>query len=499
MNSSVPLTAVVLAIAAAAGARRQPSRRQMARGSGNAPTKAQVNDEVSRAIVKLLINEPYYGHLLGHVSRIIDPDITNTAAVRAVPTGVELIVNPDFFMGTLTSIQERTAVIKHEALHLLFKHLYRVPKTSVDWETLNIAADLVVNQNIGKGRHVDLPDWAVTLDTFPDLGLGRDLTMDQYYKTLIGLKNEIENAKSAQGGQAGGGQPGGGQPGDGQPGGGGGTDYSSTSAPQSAEALDRLLSDSGHGDDHSHWGKGEMSDAVAQASENKLADALRKAKERAGPRGWGSLPGHIQDMVDALIKIEKPKVDWRRALKIFAANSSRTRVATTSRRASRRFGTYPGTKIKAYSRIVVAVDTSGSVSDADLGKFWSEIQGMFRARHEIWIMEADADVQRVYRYQGRVPKHVAGRGGTRFNPVLEAVKNPQSLSAEVFRRPDGRPGPRLPTPINALIYLTDGEASSPTVRCPVPTLWVLTPDGTDQFIRADDSKCRGRRVIQLPD
>ena len=89
-----------------------------------AASKASVNvaDEVSRGIVTLLLKEPFYGHLLGGVVRRIDERIP-TAAVSLSPLGLQLIVNPDFFMSELKK-DERVAVIKHEALHLLFRHLY---------------------------------------------------------------------------------------------------------------------------------------------------------------------------------------------------------------------------------------------------------------------------------------------------------------------------------------------------------------------------------------
>ena len=88
-----------------------------------AKSTANVADEVSRGIVALLIKEPFYGHLLSGVVRRID-DKVPTAAVSLTPHGLHLIVNPEFFMKELKK-DERVAVIKHEALHLLFRHLYR--------------------------------------------------------------------------------------------------------------------------------------------------------------------------------------------------------------------------------------------------------------------------------------------------------------------------------------------------------------------------------------
>ena len=70
-----------------------------------------VADEVSRGIVSLLLKEPFYGHLLSGVVRRID-DTVDTAAVSLTPSGLHLIVNPQFFMKELKK-DERVAVIKH--------------------------------------------------------------------------------------------------------------------------------------------------------------------------------------------------------------------------------------------------------------------------------------------------------------------------------------------------------------------------------------------------
>jgi predicted metal-dependent peptidase len=79
--------------------------------------------ELDQSIVRVLRDEPFFGHLLGSVIRRLDSQIP-TAAVTLSPAGVSLVVNPMFFMEELTR-DERCAVIKHEILHLVLKHLFR--------------------------------------------------------------------------------------------------------------------------------------------------------------------------------------------------------------------------------------------------------------------------------------------------------------------------------------------------------------------------------------
>jgi hypothetical protein len=64
------------------------------------------------------------------------------------------LISPKFgegYRGTYKlNDSERIAVLKHETLHLVFKHLFRNRKYCTNSFLYNIAADLVVNQYIGK-------------------------------------------------------------------------------------------------------------------------------------------------------------------------------------------------------------------------------------------------------------------------------------------------------------------------------------------------------------
>lgn len=84
---------------------------------------------------------------------------------------------------------------------------------------------------------------------------------------------------------------------------------------------------------------------------------------------------------------------------------------------------------------------------------------MWRQGAEIRIIECDAVVQRTYRYTGKLPRTVSGRGGTVFNPVFQWLRDQR------FERFDG------------CIYLTDGEAAAPTIKPPCKLLWIVTSNG----------------------
>ena len=249
------------------------------------------------------------------------------------------------------------------------------------------------------------------------------------------------------------------------------TDWSAAgvSAPLSAESLDAIAD---WHSDHAHWSEGD--DDHDGTAESIIDGMLARAAERAGPAGWSELPGPLQQLVEAAIERRRPQIDWRRALRMFSNSSRRTRIVSTNRRASRRYGSFPGIRVRRLERLAVALDTSGSVRDEDLAPFFSEVHGLWRQGAEVVVFECDARVQRRYRYEGRVPKAVAGRGGTLFDPVFEALRDDRSV------RWDG------------LVYLTDGHAPAPEVKPPCRVLWVLTPGGRE------GSHLRYGRVVRLP-
>lgn len=375
---------------------------------------AAAQRELGRAITRLLLEEPFFGHLLGGVVRRVSSERWG-AGVGVHRGRLELRVHPTFFLEALRSTEERVAVVKHEALHLLLGHAARGRAAGADPRLWDIAADLVVNQYVA-----DLPADALTLDAFADLGLRRGRSADHYYAALAALTEADEAGRSA----------------------------ANSGAPVSAATLDAV--GEWHSD-HEGWAGGAGRAALALADQR-----IAHAAARVGERVIGALPGPLGEAVAVVLERRRPRVDWRRALRLFASSSSRTRLGSTVRRPSRRYGTFPGLRVRRLTRIAAAVDTSGSVSDADLAALFAELDGLWRCGVEIHVFECDRAVQRRYRYRGATPAAVAGRGGTSFDPVFRALR------ASRLERWDG------------CLYLTDGRGEPPTVRPPCPLLWVLT-------------------------
>lgn len=389
--------------------------------------------ELDRAVVSLLLREPFYGHLLGAIVRRLDASVS-TAAVMLTPRGVHLAVNPEFFIKRLTAL-ERIAIVKHESLHLSLRHLFRPATRGEDPLLSNLAADLVVNQLVAPWP---LPEGAILLSTFPDLGLLPDRSLEWY---LDHLKRLDEQVKAV------------------------GPDRCST--PLSGAALQRLKGGWNH--DHRGWanvggegfghGAPALTEIVRGALESDLERLLGQARSRLTDRQWGQLPWQLQTSLDQMAQRRKPRIDWRRSLRIFASSGFRTRVVPTARRMSKRFNEFPGIRIRREQRVAVVVDTSGSIADETLEAFFSEIHGIWLTGAEVVLVECDAAVQKVHAYRGIRPKAVSGRGGTDFDPAFRWMRE----------RGRGK--------FDACVYLTDGFGPTPEVRPPCPLLWILTPGG----------------------
>ena len=210
-------------------------------------------------------------------------------------------------MQELNSTDERVAVLKHEVLHLVFKHLYR-HQTNWDSKTANIAADIVVNQYVSPWP---LPKGAILLGQFSVLELEPEETVEYYYAKLIEARqNAPQEIKSIE------------------------QELAQSTEDQKKKKgkklekqlegwkfIDGLLNKKGEGgptiwmDDHGNW-----SDQSADEAElHQIEDAILISKNRMKEKDWQDLqktPQFLQDLVSAILEKRKPQVDWKRSLRI---------------------------------------------------------------------------------------------------------------------------------------------------------------------------------------
>lgn len=448
-------------------------------------------DEIAKTSIQLMLQEPFYGHFFTSILKDVS-DKTGSVSLQPTKFGtLKLIVNEQYWREHLTladaekTKQLRYGAIKHQILHLVLKHIMRTQDFG-NKKLFNIAADLAANQYIDQRQ---LPEDAVTMTQFPDFALENQQSLDYYYKRLqeendkiekilsegnadddndgdTGMENPFNSNASAQSDS---------EPQEENP------ENEQNQEPEEQEPQEepqefehpdlnksqnrllQLMRQQHHTqlDQHQNWEEiAQLSTAERKMLDSLINETIANTMQRVRGKQYGTLPGDLQAYLDALVESLKPNVNWRRVLRLFAASSSRTYLKNTIQRASKRYGTTPGIKIKRKQKIQVVVDTSGSVSDDDLREFFAEIYHIWKGGAQIHIVECDVDIQASYDYKGKAPSIVHGRGGTDFNA-------PMQYANEVYQ-PD------------AIVYFSDGEAPAPEIPTRAPILWLICEQGISE-------------------
>lgn len=386
-------------------------------------------DEVSKTTIRLILDEPFYGHFFTGIIKEVTERIPTLAVGLAETQMTKLYVNERFWQDVLVTPEYRYGVIKHEILHIVLKHILVVKKYDHK-DIFNIAADIVVNQYIEPHQ---LIEGVVLLSQFEDLQLETNREVGYYYDKLLGAWNGYMSSL--------------------------GTEDEQEKTP-SIENMEKYINgENEHLAQHDLWRMeiGRMTQAERDILEEALNRIIETTVQRVGPRGIGKLPAGLKAYLDNLVIALKPRLNWRRVLRIFTANASRTYIKNTIRRPSKRYGTTPGMKVRNKQKILVAIDTSGSISMPDLEEFFGEMYHIWRQGAEIMVVECDTVIQNKYIYRGVTPKFVMGRGGTQFDAPIH------------FANDEYMP--------DAIVYFTDGYAAVPAVKSRKPVLWMVSSSG----------------------
>jgi len=241
---------------------------------------------------------------------------------------------------------------------------------------------------------------------------------------------------------------------------------------------DRLLDSHEHLDNKDEEGR-EIPPIIL---EEKTRGIIKRAQSASIQKGeWGSLPGGFRSMIEERIR---PKIDWRKELRAFARTIGKSKKVTTRKRRNRRFSyDFPGhKKVDSSSRLIAAVDTSGSIGADEWTAFISEVEAIAKQGMYVIVVEIDAAIHRVTEIKPgkRFPyDDYLGHGGTDFRPLWTALQTKEVPDIEVastgqFINPD--PKGLLKKKPSGIIYLTDtyGDWPSKNQRMGIKTLWIST-------------------------
>ena len=154
----------------------------------------------------------------------------------------------------------------------------------------------------------------------------------------------------------------------------------------SQQVFDILMEEGGEGGDGGEQGEGGDEGFDHHDWENVPTDKQEEIKKeidqaiRQGALMAGKLGGKQSRVLGELLQ---PKVDWREQLRDFVTSLADGKDVSTWQRVNRRWLQHdmymPSTLSETMGRIVIGVDTSGSIGGAELNKFLSEVQEIGRA------------------------------------------------------------------------------------------------------------------------
>jgi predicted metal-dependent peptidase len=346
----------------------------------------------------MVMRSPLYSSIALSLDQVIDPDVPT-----ACTDGQTIRYNPDF-IGPL-SFDELQGLIHHEALHVAYAHHLR--RGERDPEVWNIAADAVINAH-AKEDGFSLPLGGVEI---PEYG---GLTTEQVYARLETLPRDHLEALAAQ---------------------------------LTGEVKDQT-------DEQGNPLAGEALSQAERELERTLtiADSMER-KHGSGSRGAERILAEIR---------RQGSVNWRAELAQWIRRRCRSgaREAVWSR-PNRKVYSSVRVHVPTYQgfrpRVLVALDTSGSVGDGEVRQFARELAGLLRTFKGIECYATSCDTAMSEPEKLRRPSHLArwtpkGGGGTDFSPVFEWAM-------------------RSDTPkVDAVVYFTDLYCPFPD-PCPIPTLW----------------------------
>ncbi len=187
----------------------------------------------------------------------------------------------------------------------------------------------------------------------------------------------------------------------------------------------------------------------------------------APSKGWGTLPGKFIERVKASLV---PPIDIANVLKGFKKSILNQRRDLTRMRPSRRYGfEQMGSKYAYSTKVLVALDVSGSVDSAMLSRMLGLINRIFKQGVEhIDVLQFDAELNGEPQPIRRAINtyKVIGRGGTDFQPAADYY----------MTHPE----------YDGLIYITDGLAPAPKIPPEyrrLPVTWLITKDDLTPSIR----------------
>ena len=362
--------------------------------------------------------------------------------------------------------EQQVGLVAHQVLHVALRHAPRQAELrglvgEVDPELFTTCADAIVNTSLGHLSWLELPPGSVRLESLlsDHLGIRRDPTAALLEWDVESLYRRVDDRKARKA-RTGSGRTQGekGATGDGE-------GKTPRPAPTQDGPVARGVREAGRGAPRDLLAPDPDTVRPEGAAEQAREWAERVTRAHAGDGEFSMLRGLLADLPRVRTPWEtvlrtrlargltrEPERSWSRPARSYLANRGRTA-------GGRRMPWEPGiVSSRKVPRLVVVVDVSGSVDDALLERFATEVEAITRRMNaQLVLVVGDHKVRAVEAFEPGVSSlrevEFQGGGGTDFTPLLEEATR---------HRPD------------LCVVLSDlwGPALH---RPPYPVLWAVPP------------------------
>lgn len=343
-------------------------------------------------IFNMLCDQRYmfYGLFLAELNKSFD-DTMPTACVGKHPNSatINLILGKHFWEKTLYNDSRKKAILIHELEHITREHLSDMSQEMFNDKMIaNMAMDISINQGIVE----ELPrldengkPCGVYFEDFKQMKLLPNESSLYYYSKLMQGKEE-KKASKGRGEDSKSKDKGDGEP---QPKGNG-------RGSSGDEMLDQWLDAEEDGKvDNWHKSWEELTDGMGEKEKELLRKEIQEMTRRVAEetiKSKGNVPVHISNSLKDNFGNSEPVISWRTLFNRFVGSAMTTDIYQTRKRPNFRFPDAPTNKYKSKIRIVVGMDSSGSVSDYDLAEFFGQTKHMWKAGVKVDVVMWDANV-----------------------------------------------------------------------------------------------------------
>lgn len=312
------------------------------------------------------------------------------------------VYNPYFV--NMASDKFMEYIIFSQGLKFLLRHCST--RQLADKPRHAIASNLAINSILVNNNNSELKDMIAHVSQYSDFDIPSrykfddKLTLEEYYLLLEGDANGESRTEKMIGSK---GDGKGDKQGEGDVEGEEGCPFDSQGDAE-GQGLNNL--------DNENWEENEMVDA-------DVKNFVSRAKD--SNKSWGNVTGGI---IDVILVAHLSPVNWRRMVRHFAKTVEAKRTINTRSKANRRTEFVdPGYRREFKSKILVAIDTSGSISDSALSEAFSVVKDACKHSQidytcwDVKIANFEKNINKRYKHSNKYK--VAGRGGTDVQCVFE--------------------------------------------------------------------------------